>query len=104
MWTAYGRLLQDRSVFFVNLVGSILATGYVASFLAFCSPAVGNYAKRLIMFSALIGAGIGLYLVVLDEEARLNTLGLLCAALSVALFGAPLVGLVLGPGLAYTDF
>ncbi|KAK6752020.1 hypothetical protein RB195_003440 [Necator americanus] len=87
-WLRYGFLKDDSTMIIVNLVSVSLFSIYCLFYLAFANPRCG-FAAKLTLVLSMIGAMI----VLVEYNANLNYLGLVCMTFNIMNFGSPLAGL-----------
>ncbi|KAM5160364.1 sugar transporter SWEET1 isoform 4-T6 [Callospermophilus lateralis] len=93
-WLSYGVLKGDGTLIVVNAVGAVLQTLYILVYLHY-SPQ-----KRVVLLqtATLLGVllmGYGYFwLLVPDQEAQLQQLGLFCSVFTISMYLSPLADLV----------
>ncbi|XP_058427909.1 sugar transporter SWEET1 isoform X1 [Marmota monax] len=94
-WLSYGVLKGDGTLIVVNAVGAVLQTLYILVYLHY-SPQ-----KRAVLLqtATLLGVllmGYGYFwLLVPDQEAQLQQLGLFCSVFTISMYLSPLADLIL---------
>ncbi|CAH0554594.1 unnamed protein product [Brassicogethes aeneus] len=93
LWLRYGFLIEDKSIIFVNAVGSLLFIAYVVVFYLYSIKT--EYIIRQIITCGLILLATLLYVKNASnlEEAQ-NHLGLICTGVTILFFAAPLSSLM----------
>ncbi|XP_021105094.1 sugar transporter SWEET1 isoform X2 [Heterocephalus glaber] len=92
-WLSYGVLKGDGTLIIVNTVGAVLQTLYIAAYLRYCPQ------KRMVLLqtATLLGVlflGYGYFGVLMpNDEARLQQLGLFCSVFTISMYLSPLADL-----------
>ncbi|XP_005411632.1 PREDICTED: sugar transporter SWEET1 isoform X3 [Chinchilla lanigera] len=92
-WLSYGVLKGDGTLIIVNAVGAVLQTLYILAYLHYCPQ------KRIVLLqtATLLGVllmGYGYFwLLMPDDEARLQQLGLFCSVFTISMYLSPLADL-----------
>ncbi|XP_019870119.1 sugar transporter SWEET1 [Aethina tumida] len=93
LWLRYGFLIEDRSIILVNTVGSALFVGYVVVFYIYS-------VKTEFIVRQILVCGLFLLLTLLYVERATqvteaqNHLGVICTAVTILFFAAPLSSLL----------
>ncbi|XP_003475651.1 sugar transporter SWEET1 isoform X1 [Cavia porcellus] len=92
-WLSYGVLKGDGTLIIVNAIGAVLQTLYILAYLHYCPQ------KRVVLLqtATLLGVllmGYGYFwLLMPDDEARLQQLGLFCSVFTISMYLSPLADL-----------
>ncbi|KAK9501390.1 hypothetical protein O3M35_012125 [Rhynocoris fuscipes] len=92
LWATYGYLINDSAIIVVNVFGAILMFFYTIAYYLY-APRKGPVLKQLLLITSVI-VTVQIYIHSLDDFEKATTnLGIICCAVTLTFFGAPLANL-----------
>ncbi|KAM4805006.1 sugar transporter SWEET1 isoform X1 [Urocitellus parryii] len=92
-WLSYGVLKGDGTLIVVNAVGAVLQTLYILVYLHFSPQKCAVLLQTATLLGVLLMGYGYFWLLVPDQEAQLQQLGLFCSVFTISMYLSPLADL-----------